>query len=175
MFGVNKVYMHLNTWGDRYWASDRDNLDVNEKIFPGGTEDMVAFGKYLESRGMQLTFRTISYALGDKHPEYLGKVPDPRLASWWQGTLAKDTDGQANEITVAEGREHCTEYDADRRWANIFDRHCMQIGNELITFAEYANHGDGTWTLKGCKRGFGNTDADFHWEKSGAVNGPVVT
>lgn len=161
-FGMKKVYMHLNTWGDRYWASDRDNFEVSEKIFPGGRKDMVAFGKYLESKGMKLTFRTISYGLGEKHPEYLGKIPDARLAYWWRGKLAKNTDRQSQEIVVAEGREHSTEYDSNRKFVEVYDRHCMQIGNELVTFTEYTNNGDGTWTLKGCKRGFGNTDAVSH-------------
>jgi len=161
-FGIRKLYMHLNTWGARYWASDRDNFEVNETIFPRGREDLAAFGEYLEGNGMQLTLRTTSYGLGSKHPEYLGKVPDERLATWWHGTLAEGTDAGATEITVAEGREHTTEYDANRRFAEIYNRNCMRIGDELVTFRDYVNSGDGVWTLKSCKRGFGNTDAVPH-------------
>ncbi len=162
-FGMKQIYMHLNTWGGRYWASDRDNLDVNRNIFPTGTDGMIDFANYLDRKGMQLTFRTVSYALGAKHPDYLSeKRIDPRLASWWQGTLAEDVDAQATQIKVAEGREHFTHYNANRRWKEIFGMRCMQIGNELITFKEYANNGDGTWTLKGCKRGFGRTEASAH-------------
>ena len=162
-FGMKKIYMHLNTWGGRYWASDRDSLDVNRTIFPNGTDDMIDFSNYLDSEAMKLTFRTISYALGAKHPEYLSeKGIDPRLASWWQGALAEDVDAKATQIKVAEGRKHLTHYNANRRWKEIFNMRCMQIGNELITFKEYVNNGDGTWTLKGCKRGFGRTEPSSH-------------
>jgi len=162
-FGMKRIYMHLNTWGDRYWAKDKDNLDVNRKIFPDGTEDMVDFANYLHSKGMKLTFRTVSYALTPKHPEYLAKGNiDPRLASWWQGTLAEDIDPKATQITVAEGREHFTHYNANRRWADMFNMRCMQIGNELVTFDKYVNNGDGTWTLQNCKRGFARSEPESH-------------
>ncbi len=160
--GMNQVYMHLNSWGGRYWPSDQDNFEVNRKIFPGGTKDMVAFSRYLTSRGLRLTYRTVSYALGGQHPEYLGKVPDARLASWWRGKLARSTDAQAKQIVVAEGTEHTTEYDAGRRFGEVYRRDCMQIGNELVTFSGYSKNGDGTWTLKDCRRGFGNTAAVSH-------------
>lgn len=158
-FGIGSVYMHLNTWGDRYWATDRDNFEVNEAMFPRGRADMTAFGTYLEDNGMKLTFRTTSYALGQKHPVYVGTAPDERLAYWWQGTLTKDTDAKATEITVAEGNEHLTHYE---RHDSHVDMRCMQIGNELVAFGSYMDNGDGTWTLKGCQRGLYDTDAAAH-------------
>jgi hypothetical protein len=160
-FGLKSVYMHLNTWGDRYWATDRDNFEVNEKMFPGGRKDMAAFGQYLKDNGMKLTFRTVSYALGQKHPQYVGKAPDDRLAYWWKGSLAKDTDAEAKEIVVAEGREHTTWYDKDQPTSYI-NKACMQIGNELVAFGSYVDNGDGTWTLKDCHRGLYDTDAISH-------------
>ena len=159
-FGIKKLYMHLNTWGNRYWAADRDNFELNEKIFPNGREDMIAFGKYLKENGMQLTLRTTSYSLGNKHPDYLGKVPHDDLATWWQGTLAEDVDAKAKELTVTEGREHTTEYPAGQ--GDYIKRNCMRIGDELVTFGQHVDNGDGTWTLKGCRRGFGLTDAVSH-------------
>ncbi len=168
-FGMKQIYMHLNTWGGRYWANDKDNLDVNRTIFPNGIEDMVDFANYLHGKGMKLTFRTVSYALTPKHPEYLAKGSiDPRLASWWQGSLAEDVDSKATQITVAEGREHFTHYDSKRRWADMFNMRCMQIGNELVTFDKYVNNGDGTWTLQNCKRGFARTEPESH--KSGEIS-----
>ena len=167
-FGMKRIYMHLNTWGGRYWADDKDNLDVNREIFPNGTGDMVDFANYLHSKDMKLTFRTVSYALTPKHPEYLAKGNiDPRLASWWQGTLAEDIDPKATQITVAEGREHFTHYNANRRWAGMFNMRCMQIGNELVLFDKYVNNGDGTWTLQNCKRGFALSEPESH--KSGEL------
>lgn len=182
-FGIRRIYMHLNTWADRYWATDRDNFEVNEKIFPDGREGMEAYGKYLKDKGMKLTFRTTSYALGNEHPEYLGKVPDERLATWWQGILAKDTDANANEIIVAEGKDHPTIYPkifheaegnpvaanpdrlsefASRESSEISNRNCMRIGDELVAFGNYVDNVDGTWTLKGCRRGLYNTEAAPH-------------
>ena len=179
-FTLKKLYMHKNTWACGYIATDRDNFEVNDKMFPDGRKGMAAFGKYLEENGMKLTFRTTSYALGAKHPEYLGKVPDDRLATWWQGTLAKDTDATSKEITVREGSDHPTIYpltigQAEGRpeppkpepfFSNdnsqITNINCMRIGNELITFGKYVNNGDGTWTLKGCGRGLYNSEAASH-------------
>jgi len=162
-FGMNRTYMHLNSWGGRYWARDRDNFDVNRKIFPQGADDMVNFANYLESKDMRLSYRTISYALGGQHPEYLAKDNvDSRLASWWQGTLAENIDADAKQIKVAEGRKHLTRYDSNRRWKEIFNMKLMAIGNEIVEFKEYVDNGDGTWTLKGCKRGFGRTEPTTH-------------
>ena len=161
-FGIKHVHMHLNSWADRYWPTSRDNLDVNTKIFPRGKKGMIEFSDYLESKGMNLTFRSVSYALGPQHPEYLGKVPDSRLASWWSGKLAKQTNPEDAEITVMEGREHLTEYDPHRKYDHVNQRDCMQIGNELIIFSGYTDNKDGTWTLKKCKRGYGNTKATAH-------------
>ena len=167
-FGMDRLYMHLNTWGKRYWAVDKDNLEVNRDIFPNGTDDMVKFADYLKDKGMRLTFRTTSYGLPSKHPEYLAKGNiDSRLGSYWQGTLAEDIDAKAKQIKVAEGKEHLTHYDSNRRWADTRNMKCMQIGNELITFEKYENNGDGTWTLKGCKRGFALTKPESH--KSGVL------
>ena len=162
-FGMNKIYMHLNTWADRYWASDRDNFDVNLNVFPGGKQDMINFANDLESEGKRLTYRTISYALGLEHPEYLAKDNiNPNLSSWWQGTLAGNVDASATEITVAQGNEHFTHYDEDRRWAEIYNMKLMQIGNEIVSFQSYINNGDGTWTLQECERGKGRTEAVTH-------------
>ena len=161
-FGISKLYMHLNSWGGRYWANDRDNLEVNHDIFPGGRKDMEAFGQLLKNKDMQLTLRSISYALGGKHPEYLGETPDAQLATWWKGKLAADISSQATEIIVTETNEQRTEFDTNYRWDNIFNRKCIQIGNELITFKSFVDNGDKTWTLKGCKRGFGNSLATHH-------------
>lgn len=158
-FGIGSIYMHLNTWGDRYWATDRDNFEVNEAMFPGGRADMAAFGMYLKDHGMKLTFRTTSYALGQQHPDYVGTAPDERLASWWQGTLAKDTDAKADEIVVVEGDEHLTHYETH---GGHVDMRCMQIGHELIAFGSYVDNGDRTWTLKGCHRGLNGTAAASH-------------
>jgi hypothetical protein len=161
-WGMSAVYMHLNTWGDRYWAMDRDNFEVNKKIFPGGRKDMIAFSKYLRNLGVGLTFRTTSYAIGRESPQYLGAKPDGRLASWWRGTVAKDVDAKATEILVKSGKEHLTEYDANRRWSDIYRRNCMQVGNELVQFKDYTSNGNGIWTLKGCRRGLLNSSAANH-------------
>ncbi len=162
-FGMNYIYMHLNSWAGRYWPSDRDNWDVNLDVFSGGQQDMFNFADSLQSEGKRLTYRTLSYGLGLEHPEYLAKDNiNTNLASWWQGTLAGDIDTSATEITVAQGNEHFTHYDADRRWSEIFNMKLMQIGNELVTFQSYVNNGDGTWTLHGCVRGIGRTEAVAH-------------
>jgi hypothetical protein len=162
-FGMNYIYMHLNSWAGRYWPSDRDNFDVNLNVFPGGKQDMIDFANSLESEGKRLTYRTLSYALGLEHPEYLAKDNiSTNLTSWWQGTLAGDIDTSTTEITVAQGNEHFTHYDEDRRWSEIFNMKLMQIGNELVTFQSYVNNGDGTWTLQECERGIGRTEAVAH-------------
>ncbi|MBT3200602.1 MAG: hypothetical protein HN350_11870 [Phycisphaerales bacterium] len=161
-WGLSDVYMHLNSWGDRYWASDRDNFEVNKKIFPGGRADMIAFSKYLRSKGVGLTFRTTSYALGGKHPKYLGARPDSRLAAWWGGRLTGDVDAKSDRIIVESDKKQFTQYDANRRWSDIYRRNCMQIGDELIQFSDYADNGDGTWTLNRCRRGLYNTLPAHH-------------
>ncbi|MCH2026807.1 MAG: hypothetical protein MK172_13805, partial [Verrucomicrobiales bacterium] len=133
------------------------------KIFPKGKEDLIAFSNYLQESNMKLTLRTTSYAIGQEHPVYAaeGNI-DPRLASWWEGTLAESINATATEITVAEGKETPTNYDPNRGQENLFNRRCMQIGNELIIFETYSDNGDGTWTLKGCKRGHGRTIPKTH-------------
>lgn len=162
-WGLKNVYMHLNTWGDRYWATDKDNFDVNRKIFPKGKKDMIAFGQYLKSKGMGLTFRTTSYSIGTKHPDYASATHvDERLATWWRGTLAQDFDENAKEIVVQEGREHLTTYNSKRGGDPIFNRNCMQIGSELLIFNTFEDNGDGTWTLKGLRRGDFNSKVTSH-------------
>jgi len=161
-WGLSGVYLHLNSWGDRYWPSDRDNFEVNTNLFPGGRKDMVAFGDYLASKGLGLTFRTVSYSLGGKHPKYLGTKPDPRLARWWSGTLVKDADAEAKNLVVTPDKKEYTRYDPNRRWSEIFDRRCMQIGNELVQYESYTDNQDGTWTLKGCRRGLYATKPTSH-------------
>ena len=162
-FGIGKLYMHLNTWGARYWAYDRDNLDVNRTIFPEGKNSMVDFADELYKNNMTLTFRTTSYAIGAEHPKYLskGKI-DPRLASWWHGTLTQGIDAKATQITVSEGKEHYTDHDPNRGQHSLYDRKCMQIGNELVLYESYIDNNNGTWTLMECQRGFGRTDATAH-------------
>lgn len=162
-FGMGKIYMHLNTWSGRYWPTDKDNLVVNPTIFPAGVQDMAAFAKDLQDNDLRLTYRTVSYALTPRHRDYLAKGHiDPRLASWWQGTVAAPANAAASEITVAQGDTHLTRYDPNRRWTDIFDMRCMQIGNELVLFSGQTSNGDGTWTLHNCKRGFGRTDPQSH-------------
>jgi len=151
--GANRVYMFSNVWR----AKNQGFVSVNPKIFPKGKEDMLAYQKYLESKGVHLQLKSLSPQIGEQDKQYISPTfVDKRIMNWATGQLVEAIDPSATTIRFRLKKE-TIETTKDG---------VMRLGNELILAKEIKRTAENIWILEGCKRGYGGSTAKSH--KAGA-------
>lgn len=174
---VRDVYLFTDTWrgGDEevFWAVKNANWHINRGVFPRGEQDLRAFSDYLRARGMNLKLHWISGGIGLEDPLYVGKSPDPRLASWGGGRLVGKVD--PGDTTLYFRPDPGVEMPfrvSDSVWAQhynkaptfhpIFDYEMMAIGGEVLKVGAFSDTDREVWRLERCERGLLTTDAASH-------------
>jgi hypothetical protein len=185
--GVRDVYLFTDTWRggelEPFWAIHQLNWDINKQVFPRGEEDLRAFSDHLHARGMHLKLHWVSGGIGLRDPQYIGKSPDARLASWGRGRLvgaAQKHDGTLHfrpdpgvvmpfRLPAADWWQR---YTCPPALHNVFDYDYMVVGNELIKVGSFEDTDKEVWCLKGCQRGAQATDSTTHADDE-AVRGLI--
>jgi hypothetical protein len=158
--GIRRVYLHTDTWRGEYWPRERSFVDVNPAVFPGGREDLVAYGDYLESKGMLLRLHSVSGGIGRQDPEFvLAETVHPQLATWVHGRLEQPVGPDDAEILF---RPEPGSEIPSLKLTHIWRILNFRIGGEVVQAAEILNVDQDVWLLKGVKRGFDGTPAVSH-------------
>ncbi|HOB99443.1 MAG TPA: hypothetical protein PKM43_11935, partial [Verrucomicrobiota bacterium] len=171
---VRDVYLFTDTWrGEPFWAQKVENWHVNRKVFPQGEPDLRAFSDYLRERGMNLKIHWVSGGIGLADPIYIGKAPDPRLASWGGGQLTRAA-GPDDRVLFFRpdpgvqmpfrlpGNEWWKQYTCPPMIHAIYDYEVVHVGNELIRVRSFADTDREIWRLEDCQRGLFTTDPGQH-------------
>jgi len=175
--GARDVYLFTDSWrgGDRepFWTNRQLNWGINTEVFPRGEPDLRAFSDYLRQRDMNLKLHWISGGIGLRDPQYVGKAPDPRLASWGRGTLAADAGLTDRTIRFRPdpgvsmpfrlpGADWSSRYTRPPALHHIYDFEFMVVGNELIRVGSFKDTDKEVWLLEDCERGAGSTRKSSH-------------
>ena len=156
---IKEIYLFTQTWRtDNFWPSDHGNIDVNRKVFPKGEEDLLAFSKFVRSKGMRLNLHYVSGGVGRTDPTYVGSKPDRRLASWARGNLAKEAAPSDRELLFQPLAG--TAYPPDL--PSFFEYNHLRVEDEIVRFGSVEKTDGGAWLLKGCERGQFLTKAAAH-------------
>lgn len=159
--GVNRVYLHTNTWREEYWPVTRSFVDVNPNVFPGGRADLLAYREYLKKKGMLLRLHNVSAGIGRQDPEFvLGGRVDPRLATWVKGHLESATDTTAKELFFRP--DPGTDFPHMRIHQGYWDLTFFQVGGEVVRTTGVADVDGPVWRLQGARRGFDKSLAAAH-------------
>ena len=159
--GVNRVYLHTNTWREEYWPVTRSFVAVNPAIFPGGRADLLAYRDYLNKKGMQLRLHSVSAGIGRQDPEFvLGGRIEPRLATWVKGRLETATDSTAKELVFRP--DPGADFPHLRINQNYWNLTYFRVGGEVVRTTGVADVDGPVWRLQGAQRGFDNTAAAAH-------------
>lgn len=171
---VRDVYLFTDTWrGEPFWAQKVENWHVNRKVFPKGEPDLRSFSDYLRQRGMNLKIHWVSGGIGPEDPVYVGKAPDPRLATWGGGQLTRAAspddgvlffrpDSGVSMPFRMPGNEWWKQYTCPPMLHAIYDYEMVQVGNELVRVGSFADTDREVWRLENCQRGLFLTDPEEH-------------
>jgi hypothetical protein len=171
---VRDVYLFTDTWrGEPFWAQKVENWHVNRKVFPKGEPDLRAFSDYLRERGMNLKIHWVSGGIGPEDPIYIGKAPDPRLATWGGGQLAQAAEPEDKTLFFRPdpgvqmpfrmpGNEWWKQYTCPPMLHAIYDYEVVHVGNELVRVGSFADTDREIWRLEKCQRGLFTTDPAEH-------------
>lgn len=100
--GAKRVYLHTDTWRYHYWPSTNSFVNVNTQVFPKGREDLIQYSKQLHAQGIQLQLHNVSGGIGRLDKEFITSTGvDPRLESWFQGTLVRALGPKDKEVVVS--------------------------------------------------------------------------
>ena len=144
---VSRVYMHSDTWRERFWPKEHDALWVNTKVFPRGEEDLKIFIDKLKEHGIGTMMHTLGYGISPEGSKYMGKgkKTDRRLANWGKGTLEQSV---SPTDTTMLFRPNSAWKPKNRPPGSSH----MLIGDEIIQ-CTITDTDKPVWTLKDCKRG----------------------
>jgi hypothetical protein len=171
---VRDVYLFTDTWrGEPFWAQKVENWHVNRNVFPQGEPDLRAFSDYLRERDMNLKIHWVSGGIGPEDPIYIGKAPDPRLATWGGGQLAQAAGPEDKTLFFRPdpgvqmpfrmpGNEWWKQYTCPPMLHAIYDYEMVHIGNELVRVGSFADTDREVWRLEQCQRGMFTTDSGLH-------------
>jgi hypothetical protein len=156
---IKEIYLFTQTWRtDNFWPGGNGNVHVNRKVFPRGEDDLKAFGDEVAALGMRLNLHYVSGGLGRTDPTYVGARPDRRLAGWVRAKLAKPAGKADGELVVQPPAG--ASYPPDL--PHFFAHNHWRIDDELVVVGTCEPAADGTWRLKGCRRGQFLTQAADH-------------
>lgn len=156
---IDEIYLFTQTWRtDNFWPGANGNLHVNRRIFPRGEPDLRAFSDELRAQGLRLNLHYVSGGIGCADPTYVGAKPDPRLAGWVRGTLARSATSNEAELLFqpAAGAAY------PPALPHFFEHRDVRIGDEIVRAGSFEPGTDGTWLLKRCQRGRYRTAAAAH-------------
>lgn len=156
---IREIYLFTQTWRtDNFWPGGHGNLDVNRRVFPRGEEDLRAFADLVHSKGMRLNLHYVSGGIGPADPTYVGAKPDRRLASWVRGTLARPAGPGDAELAFRPPAGAAYPPDLP----HFFRHDHVRVEDEIVVVGAFEKEPDGTWLLKGCRRGQFLTKAAAH-------------
>ncbi len=163
--GVKQIYLFTDTWRpDPFWPVSENNQEVNTRVFPRGEADLKRFAEEVRGKGMYLALHYLSGGIGMKDPIYVGRKPDPRLAGWGVGKVARSVGAGDTTISFCPGPgveppgERRLPFFKESQW------NWMRVGTEIIKFGSLEPQADGSWLLKECHRAQGSTRAAAHPE-----------
>lgn len=171
---VRDVYLFTDTWrGEPFWAQKVENWHVNRRVFPKGEPDLRAFSDHLRERGMNLKIHWVSGGIGLEDPIYMGKAPDPRLATWGGGELTQAAGPEDQTLFFRPdpgvqmpfrmpGNEWWKQYTCPPMLHAIYDYEVVHVGTELIRVGSFADTDRDVWRLENCQRGLFLTDPGPH-------------
>lgn len=139
--GLRYIY-HGNpfrTWG---------HFELDPRQFPEGDESLRAYVDSAAEQGLRLGCHTLTGFITTNDP-YVTPVPDPRLATWGESTLAEAVDEKSTEVPVAGATPF-------RRPSTL---HAVLIEQELVQYRRVSDDGR---CLVGCSRGAFGTGASAH-------------
>ncbi|MBD0400609.1 hypothetical protein [Flammeovirga sp. EKP202] len=167
MMDAKGIYEHPVVWNAHTFDG------VNEKIYPKGLEDLVAYKDHLKEEGLRLNSHRMSGTV--RHNDELfvqGKEGvHPDIEFWGKVTLKKNIGLSSNKIIVVptEGTEFPTIYRGGGRsvygppvYMRAFTFENFKIGDEWIKAKKMKDLGDGTWELSQIRRGVYGSKATKH-------------
>ena len=162
---IKQIYLFTDTWRsgtDLFWPSTDLNWAVNRAVFPRGETDLRELAEFVRGQGMYLALHYVSGGLGLRDPVYVGRKPDRRLATWGGGRLAREV--VAADMTLLFQPAPGVVPPAQHRpaYPSFFEWNMLRLGDELLRIGALEPGPDGTWTLRGCQRGQGRTEAAAH-------------
>lgn len=158
--GCRRVYLHTDTWRAEYWPRKRSFVALNPAVFPGGRDDLKAYRRFLNQRGVLLRLHNVSAGIGLQDPEFvLGDRVDSRLATWVQGRLEEAVTGDATEIRFRPNPDSSFPH---IRLETHWNLKRFRIGAEVLEVGEIHDADQPVWRLRSVKRGFGGTPASLH-------------
>ena len=167
--GMKKIYLHTDTWRGEYWPHKNSFLHINKDVFPQGEKSLQEYSQHLKSKGVLLALHSVSGAIGNFDPDYLGENFSSKLATWNEAVLHLPVDEKDRDMTikVSKGAQipkavagH--EWFAPKSNYSWLDLKCFRIGEEFVFPREIIDNKNGTWLLKDCRRGGINTKVTHH-------------
>jgi hypothetical protein len=176
--GVKQIYLHTDTWRGEYWPKQHSHIHINPKVFPKGLEDLKAYTAYLRKFGMFLTLHYTAGGIGPSDPQRIAGHVSRQLTSWGKGTLESPVDSKAQTLQFrpSPGTDFpfVSDFGLRSNIYHIFNPNFIRVGDEIIQVGAFENTDHDVWTLNGCVRGHGATEAAAHQkgeEAAGLVSG----
>ena len=166
--GVKQVYLHTDTWRGEYWPVTQSHVYINPKVFPNGLKDLKDYADYLRQRGMFLVLHTTSAGIGPRDPKRIAGHVSRDLATWGAGLLEEPLTSTARTIRFRP--VHGTAFPFFGSWVegqrgnipSFFNPAFVRIGEEIVSVGAFEDTDQPVWTLTGCNRGIGATNAADH-------------
>lgn len=159
--GVNRIYLHTDTWRGEYWPRQHSFTNVNTEVFPAGLSDLKAYGQYLKENGMMLRLHNVSGGIGRRDPEHvLGDKISEDLSVWVEGKLVASVSATDTLIRFEPlPGSSIPNSNLKRSW---WDLSHFRVGNEIIHARAISGTDKTIWTLHNSSRGFDGSHAAAH-------------
>ncbi len=168
--GLNQIKLFTHTWRGGFWPYHRHHLIPNPEVFPGGAPEFKAFCDYVAGKDMRLELHTLSMCIANVDPYWVMTPdgPDPRLANWLKGELARPFEKGARIMHVRPeaGATLPTmerfNFPGPDGFPPCFKINVVSVGKEFFHVDEFIDTDKDVWKLKIGRSGLYGSEQSEH-------------